>query len=213
MCENDSMSACFSVAPSHVFLSLFYCPSLLFSNSHLCVHCSVILLSDLLVFTSSLFWTTLIADMMLLSFLFFFLRWKIISFRYTAHTQMPPCTTCQTGNLDYVHESQLDGCVCVCAYCRYCICVFRWGVGECAATGASDWPTGIGAQTGWMDGWMYVWQGKFFYMAHFIYPTATRSALQITQAKAQDGRNKNDKSEQTNADGIKTRKTNSQSTQ
>lgn len=66
------MSACFSVAPSHVFLSLFYCPSLLFSNSHLCVHCSVILHSDLLVFTSSLFWTTLIADMMLLSFLFLF---------------------------------------------------------------------------------------------------------------------------------------------
>lgn len=140
------MSACFSVAPSHVF-SLSFTVSLLFSNSHLCVHCSVILQSDLLVFTSSLFWTTMIADMMLLS--------QIISFRYTAHTQMPPCTTCQTGNLDYVHESQLEGCVCFSAYCRYCICVFRWGVGECAATGASDWPTGIGArQDGWMDGCM-----------------------------------------------------------
>lgn len=90
--------------------------------------------------------------------------------------------------------------------------MFRWGVGECAATGASDWPTGIGArQDGWMGGCMY---GKAnFFTWHISYPTATRSALQITQAKAQDGRNKNAKSEQTNADGIKTRKTNSQSTQ
>lgn len=42
---------------------------------------------------------------------------------------MPPCTTYLTGNLDYVRESQLDWCICVCVYCRYvCVSVGGWGV-------------------------------------------------------------------------------------
>ena len=35
------------------------------------------------------------------------------------------------------------------------ICVFPWGVGEWAASGASDWPTGTGARqdADWIDVW------------------------------------------------------------
>lgn len=187
------MSAYFSVALSHVF-SPFRTVSLLFSDSHMCVHCSMISQSDLSVFTSSLFRTTMIADMLLLSF------YEGRTNNTHTHGCHLALNTRQTTWIMSPNHSWIYVCASV---PTVDICVFLWGVGECAATGASDWPTGTGAR---QDGWMH---GKAnLFILHISYVKAAQSALQITQAKAQDRINKNDKSKQTNAGGIKAIKTN-----
>lgn len=127
------------------FLSLTV--SLLFSNSHLYVCCCVTLLpSDQPSFSVHLVSVScaMISNVMLLSF----------------HDGWPITHTYTDSTLHYLSDRQLGLCPritagFVCVY-RADMCAFLWGVGEWAASGTSDWPTGMGARQD--ADWIAVWR-------------------------------------------------------
>lgn len=118
---------------------------LVFSNSHLCAYCSVISQSDLSRFTSSLFSTTVITDIVLLSFC----NRSFLSHTHTDATLHHTHTKQATWIMSMNH-SWTDVCACV-----FTVDIYVLGVGEWAASGASDWPTGTGTRqdADWIDVW------------------------------------------------------------
>ncbi len=138
------MSACFPVALSHVFT-----PSLtvsqLFFNSHLCVYCFCDLAMTFQCSPSRCFVCVDNTDRQYDAVLFFYGRRSSLTHR--CHLAL---RTRQTAWITSTNHSWIDVCACV---FTGDICVFPWGVGEWAASGASDWPTGMGGRqdADWID--------------------------------------------------------------